>query len=79
MGIVAYLLCKVGEKIMEIYTVLMFLKLVYGEIIFYGLDVGSYMYSTLTGAIEYLESKNFGAMEKDELKDTGCESVILEK
>ena len=59
MGIVAYLLCKIASKIDEIYTVLMFLKLIYGDVIFYGLDVASYMYSTLTGAIEYLESKDF--------------------
>lgn len=75
MGIVAYLLCKVVSKIDEIYTVLMFLKLVYGEIIFYGLDVGSYMYSTITGAIEFLEGKDFnGKKEEDkmDLKDTGC-------
>ena len=51
MGIVAYLLSKVAVKVEEIYTVLMFLKLVYGEIIFYGMDVGSYMYSTFTRAI----------------------------
>lgn len=64
----------------------MFLKLVYGDIIYYGLDVGSYMYSTITGAIEYLESKDFNSLkwekekEKEEdLKDTGCESVILQK
>ena len=59
MGIVAYLICKVAFKVDEISTVLLFLKLIYGEIMFYGMDVGSYMYSTISGAIEYLESKDF--------------------
>lgn len=64
MGIVAYLICKVAFKVDEISTVLLFLKLIYGEIIFYGMDVGSYMYSTISGAIEYLESKDFSGQKE---------------
>lgn len=55
---------------------LLFLKILYGETIYYGMDTSSYMYSTIWGAIEYLESKKFDipkaeSIEK-QLKATDC-------
>jgi hypothetical protein len=59
MGIVAYLLVKQPTKIQEILGVLVFLKMLYGESIFYNMDAYSYMYSTIWGTIEYLSSRKF--------------------
>lgn len=59
MGIVAYILSRIPEKIQEISIILLFLKMIYGEGIYYNMDTSSYMYSTIWGAIEYLESKKF--------------------
>lgn len=54
--------------------------MLYGEGIYYNMDTSSYMYSTIWGAIEYLESKKFylhkesnSTNEVDKtLKDTSC-------
>lgn len=54
MGIVAYVLSRIPEKIEEISVILLFLRMVYGEGIYYNMDTSSYMYSTIWGAIEYL-------------------------
>lgn len=57
MGIIAYLLSKVTAKIDNIHTQMLFLRIVYGESIFYSMDVSSYIFSTIVGALEFLESE----------------------
>lgn len=59
MGIVAYVLTRISTKINDISTVLLFLKMLYGEAIYYSMDTSSYMYSTIWGAIQYLQTKKF--------------------
>jgi hypothetical protein len=38
---------------------LLFLRIVYGENVYYSMGIGSYMLSTLFGALEFLESPQF--------------------
>lgn len=38
---------------------LVFLRIVYGENVYYSMGIGSYMLSTLFGALEFLESPHF--------------------
>lgn len=50
-GIVAYILSRVPEKVEEISAMLLFLRIIYGDAIYYSMDISSYMYSTIWGAI----------------------------
>lgn len=59
LGIVAYILCKIASRIDEIYTHLIFLRIVYTDKVYYNMGLGSYMLSTVFGAIEYLEGEHF--------------------
>jgi hypothetical protein len=68
MGIVSYVLTKLKNKILEIFDILLFLKLLYGERVYYNMDISSYMYSTIWGAIEYLESKEFEEIQEKHVK-----------
>ncbi len=52
-------MCKIASKIDEIHTHLIFLRILYGEKVYYSLGLGSYMLSTIFGAIEFLESEHF--------------------
>lgn len=51
MGITAYLISKVALKIHDIHLQMLFLRIVYGEPIYYSMDVSSYMFSTIVGAL----------------------------
>lgn len=55
MGIMIFVLTKLSTKIQEIWLVVCFLEIIYGEKIFFGIDGVSYIYSTIVGAVEYLE------------------------
>ena len=57
LGIVAYILCKIASKIDEIHSHLVFLRIIYADPVYYSMGVGSYMLSTIFGAIEFLESQ----------------------
>lgn len=59
LGIVAYILCKIASKIDEIHSHLIFLRVIYADPVYYNMGVGSYMLSTIFGAIEFLESPEF--------------------
>jgi hypothetical protein len=59
LSIVSYILCKIASKISEIHTHLIFLRIVYGETVYYSMGLGSYMLSTIFGAFEFLESSHF--------------------
>jgi len=50
LSIVSYILCKISSKIDEIHTHLIFLRIVYGDGVYYTMGVGSYMLSTIFGA-----------------------------
>lgn len=67
MGIVAFILSRISEKLLEISALLLFLKIVYGESIYYSMDTSSYMYSTIWGAMEYLESRTFELPKTNEV------------
>ena len=51
LGIVSYIICKISNKIDEIYTHLIFMRIVYGDGVYYQMGVSSYMLSTIFGAI----------------------------
>lgn len=84
MGIVAFLLSRVALNIRKIAVLLLFLKLLYGEGVFYNMDVSSYMYSTIWGALEYLEGMGLGQQKKqssrqdqgEEEQQEGTESTV---
>jgi hypothetical protein len=59
LSIVSYILCKIASKIDEIHTHLIFLRIVYGDTVYYSLGLGSYMLSTIFGAFEFLETPEF--------------------
>lgn len=59
LGIVAYILCKIASKIDEIQTHLIFLRIIYGDKVYYSMGMGSYMLSTVFGALQFLESNHF--------------------
>ena len=54
MGIITYLLCRMGQKIDEIEIQLLVLRLVYGDSVYFSMGISSYMYSTIIGGKEYL-------------------------
>lgn len=43
----------------EIHTHLIFLRIVFGENVYFSMGLGSYMLSTIFGAFEFLESEQF--------------------
>jgi len=51
LGIVSYILCKISSKIEEIHSHLIFLRIIYGENVYFSMGVGSYMLSTIFGAL----------------------------
>lgn len=51
LGIMAYILCKIASKIEDIYMNLIFLRIIYGESVYYNMGVSSYMLSTIFGAL----------------------------
>lgn len=59
LGIVSYILCKIATKIDEIHTHLIFLRIIYGDKVYFTMGLGSYMLSTVFGALEFLESEQF--------------------
>lgn len=59
LGIIGYILCKIASKIDEIHTHLIFLRIVHGEKVYFSMGLGSYMLSTIFGALEFLESEQF--------------------
>lgn len=59
LGIVSYILCKIASKIDEIHTHLIFLRIIYGDKVYFTMGLGSYMLSTVFGALEFLESEQF--------------------
>ena len=69
LGITTFLLCRVSEKLQEIYIQLLFLRIIFGDNIYYGMDSSSYVYSTIIGAMEFMEKKESYVEERrDEVR-----------
>ena len=64
-GIVNYILTRIPFKIDGIYRQIIFMRIVYGDAVYHSQGISSYMLSTLSGSMEFLESEEFMKMVKE--------------
>ena len=64
-GIINYILTRIPYKIDGIYRQIIFLRIIYGDAVYHSQGISSYMLSTLSGSMEFLESEEFMKIIKE--------------